>query len=55
MSALRFGFSEEVVKHNINILVDSGRSRDTAERIAKNYAESSKKKHDKAKAKQRNE
>jgi len=48
-SGLKFGFSQEVIDHNIKLLIDQKRSPDKARRIAESYAQSSKDKLNKAK------
>ena len=48
---LKFGFSSDVVNHNIQLLIDNGRTPDKARQIAENYASASKKKLVKAKEK----
>jgi len=50
-AGLKFGFSQDVIDHNVKLLIDNGRSPDKARKIAENYAESSKAKLDKAKEK----
>jgi len=46
---LKFGFSQDVIDHNVKLLVDQGRTPEKAKSIAENYAESSRTKLDKAK------
>ena len=52
---LKFGFSQEVITYNIQLLMDAGRSPDKARQIAENYATASEKKLAKAKSRRDSE